>query len=182
MALLGVLTFSGVSGTWTESGNGEVGSGFCDAMAPEPKLALVGVIASSMIATAGLVSAASRGAALGLGVGGAARVSSLLDVGAGDNGMLTGWKVAAMGRMFVLLAVPGCRKLNFENRSQTNKERRLPLNYGKGEGRRGVDSPVRLTQVEVRCCDRGKCGEGRRRECVVQCSTVQWSAVRFEKD
>ena len=103
LALLGVLTFSGVSGTWTESGNGEVGSGFCDAMALEPKLALVGVIASSTTDTAGLDSAVSRGVVLGLGVGGAVRVSSLLDDGAGDNGMLTGWKVAAMNRMFARL-------------------------------------------------------------------------------
>ena len=122
MALLGVLTFSGVSGTWTESGNGEVGSGFCDAMAPEPKLALVGVIASSTMATAtpGLVSAASRGVVLGRGVGGAVRVSSLLDDGAGDNGMFTGWKVAAMNKTFVLLAVSGCGELDVENK-QTNK-------------------------------------------------------------
>ncbi len=133
LALLGVLTESGVSGTWTESGNGEVGSGFCDAMAPEPKLALVGVIASSTTATTEFVSAASRGAVLGLGVGGAVRVCSLLDDGAGDNGMLTGWKVAAMDRMFVLLAAPGCRNLNFEKQSQTNSEGRFPLSYGKGE-------------------------------------------------
>jgi len=39
---------SGCSGTWTESGNGEVGSGLCDDRAvPLLKFALVGVVASS---------------------------------------------------------------------------------------------------------------------------------------
>lgn len=35
------------SGTWTDSGKGLLGRGFCDASAPAPKLARVGVAASS---------------------------------------------------------------------------------------------------------------------------------------
>jgi len=86
----GMLLWSTASGTWTDSGNGDVGRGFCDASALAAlKLARVGVVASSI----GL--GASAGAVLGLGVIGDAVVSSLIE-SAGVNGVLTGRKAAAM--------------------------------------------------------------------------------------
>lgn len=90
---------SGGSGTWTESGNGDVGNGFCDAKAVPWKLALVGVVASST---------GSGGwgweALVGVGVVREARfislslfvASSFVGVGVGDRGVLTGRKDEVM--------------------------------------------------------------------------------------
>lgn len=88
----GMLLDSTDSGIWTDSGNGDVGSGFCDANAPAPKLARVGVVASSMGGRG-----VSVGAVLGLGVMGDAIESSWIE-SAGANGVLTGRKAAAMVR------------------------------------------------------------------------------------
>jgi hypothetical protein len=94
-SLFGMLLWSTASGTWMDSGNGDVGRGFCDANALAPKLARVGVVASSMVAD-GLGGPGSAGAVLGLGVIGDAIAVSSLMVSAGVNGVLTGRKAAAM--------------------------------------------------------------------------------------
>lgn len=86
---VGIL-FSDDSGTCTDSGKGDVGSGFCEANAPLPKLSRVGVVASSIGRGVWL------GAVLGLGVIGDAIVSSFGVESASANGELTGRKAAAM--------------------------------------------------------------------------------------
>lgn len=96
-SLFGMLLWSTASGTWTDSGNGDVGRGFCDANALAPKLARVGVVASSTVANDVLGGPGLAGAVLGLGVIGDAIVVSSLIVSAGVvNGVLTGRKAAAM--------------------------------------------------------------------------------------
>ena len=84
--------FSDESGTCTDSGNGDVGSGFCDDNALVPKLARVGVVASSIGRGVWL------GAVLGLGVMGDVMVSSIV-VSAGANDVLTGRNVVAISGM-----------------------------------------------------------------------------------
>jgi hypothetical protein len=87
-SLLGVVVVAG-SGTCTDSGNGEVGRGLCDASALVPKLGCVGVVASSK----GFGSWV--GAVLGLGVIGDGWVPSFV-CSAANNGWLTGRNAAAM--------------------------------------------------------------------------------------
>jgi len=78
-----------VSGICTDSGNGDVGRGFCDANAPVPKLARVGVAASSR----GFVDCA--GAVVGRGVIGDVDMASLAGSPV-DSGLLTGRNAAAI--------------------------------------------------------------------------------------
>lgn len=90
------------SGMCTDSGKGDVGSGFCADNAFVPKFARVGVAASSMRSRGGCV-----GAVLGLGVKGESDgfdvavvnddTSSLMG-SAANSGVLTGRKVAAIAR------------------------------------------------------------------------------------
>lgn len=79
--------FTVASGTCTDSGNGDVGRGLCDASAPSPKLARVGVAASS------IVRGSCVGAVLGLGVIGEVvddvGLSSLIE-SAASSSVLTG--------------------------------------------------------------------------------------------
>jgi hypothetical protein len=95
-SLLGILLFSADSGTWTESGKGEVGSGLCAANALAPKLARVGVVASSI----GLGGCPLAGAVLGRGVMGEAIVVSSLIESAGVSGVFTGRNVAAIMKAY----------------------------------------------------------------------------------
>lgn len=83
------------SGTCTDSGNGEVGRGFCDARTLVPKLALVGVAASSR----GFVGCV--GAVVGRGVIGDAEMSGR--AGSADgSGLLTGRNAAAIAKTCVV--------------------------------------------------------------------------------
>lgn len=90
---MGVLTFSALSGTWTACGNGELGSGFCDANPPLPlpKVAFVGVFTSSGI----VCGVWGCGAVLGLGVVGDVVILSSALASAG-SGEFTGLNAAAM--------------------------------------------------------------------------------------
>lgn len=82
------------SGTCTDSGNGDVGRGFCDARTLVPKLALVGVAASSR----GFVGWA--GAVVGRGVIGDVAMSGRA-ASADGSGLLTGRNAAAIARCVV---------------------------------------------------------------------------------
>jgi hypothetical protein len=83
------------SGTCTDSGNGEVGRGLCDARTLVPKLALVGVAASS----SGFVGWA--GAVVGRGVIGDVDMSNR--AGSADgSGLLTGRNAAAIAKACVV--------------------------------------------------------------------------------
>ena len=77
-------------GTCTDSGNGEVGRGFCDASVPAPKLARVGVVASS-----GGFEDCGVGAVVGRGVIGDGEVISRPASPAG-SGLLPGRKAVVM--------------------------------------------------------------------------------------
>jgi hypothetical protein len=78
------------SGTCTDSGNGDVGRGFCDASVPAPKLARVGVVASSRgFEDCGV------GAVVGRGVIGDGSVISRPASPAG-SGLFTGRKAVVM--------------------------------------------------------------------------------------
>lgn len=108
------------SGTCTDSGNGEVGRGFCDARTLAPKLALVGVAASSR----GFVGWA--GAVVGRGVIGDVEMSSR--AGSADgSGLLTGRNAAAIAKSCVV-----------------KKSRGGDANQGSRPVDMGVDSPARL--------------------------------------
>lgn len=77
------------------SGNGDDGSGFCWAMTPAPKVALVGVVASSMAVCFG---GGKCGAVLGRGVVGDVTFDSASAMSGGGGGCdeLTERKVAAI--------------------------------------------------------------------------------------
>lgn len=81
------------SGTCTDSGKGEVGSGFCDANALVPKLARVGVVAPARCFGGGV------GAVFGLGVIGDVALPWLVGPTA-RSGWLTGRNAAAMVKAY----------------------------------------------------------------------------------